>query len=394
MVPTPFHLAEVAPPLDPRALWGPVWDGIRAASMAYTLSLYGYDDLADDDVAPILNRYAQQDQRASFWVVALSGERPEGSPDGRVPGLRVVPSEPSNAVASADEVLAVSWVAAPLLDNTHLVESGCIQVRPEAEGMGIEAASLAAHEQIARAYGRDTVVGWVSHRGAEATESETSVADPTGEIRLRNDNPTVRLYVDAGFSLAQAELHSVQPIPVPSEVLDVATDPARAEQAGYELLQWTGPSPDEHLNDVAVLMAAMATDPPLGDVDWRPEVWDAERVRRAEERGSVGGSIVTSVVRHRATHRLVGVTQVGTSDSKPTVALQWSTIVLGEHRGHGLGLLLKAANARLLHDAFPAVDRVHTWNANENDHMLKVNGVLGYAREAVEGCWQKVLTSV
>lgn len=387
-----FHLAEVRPPLDPQAQWGTVWDGIAGCSLDFYLDRFGYDDLADDDIRSNLVRYAPTPEREQLWLVALRGPRPVGTPDGRYGGVRLVTSEPGPEVRDPGDVWAAISLEAPLLDNHHLLEAGPLVLRSATKNLGIEDAAPALVERIARELGRDTILSWVSHHGAELNPADpAALVDPTGAIGLRRSEPDVARLVSNGYSLAQVERHSVQPIPIPDEVLRPACETGRAEAAGYELLQWTGRSAEEHLDDLAVLAAAMATDPPLGEVDWRPEVWDAARVQKTEQRANATGVLISSAARHRASGRLVGMTQLSVHTEKPTVAYQWSTIVLSEHRGHGLGLLLKAANARLLHEHRPEVLRVHTYNADENAPMLRVNTALGYRREGVEGCWQKVL---
>ena len=50
----------------------------------------------------------------------------------------------------------------------------------------------------------------------------------------------------------------------------------------------------------------------------------------------------------------------------------------GPHRGHRLGLLLKAAMLEWLAEAEPAVDRIETGNASANTHMIAVNDALGF----------------
>ena len=48
------------------------------------------------------------------------------------------------------------------------------------------------------------------------------------------------------------------------------------------------------------------------------------------------------------------------------------------HRGHGLGLWLKAAMVRRLPAEHPAFTEVETDNAEDNVHMLAVNRALGF----------------
>lgn len=70
---------------------------------------------------------------------------------------------------------------------------------------------------------------------------------------------------------------------------------------------------------------------------------------------------------------------------------QWNTVVSRPHRGHGLGLALKQANLLLLAERWPQAERVHTWNASENDHMWAINKQLGYRTASIAAGWLKRL---
>ncbi len=61
-----------------------------------------------------------------------------------------------------------------------------------------------------------------------------------------------------------------------------------------------------------------------------------------------------------------------------THADQLDTSVVGAHRGHRLGLLLKADMLRWLAETEPALEAIDTFNAESNDHMVAVNERLGY----------------
>jgi hypothetical protein len=52
--------------------------------------------------------------------------------------------------------------------------------------------------------------------------------------------------------------------------------------------------------------------------------------------------------------------------------------VVRDHRGHRLGLLLKAGMLLWLAETEPQLESVDTWNAESNDHMIAVNEQLGY----------------
>lgn len=154
---------------------------------------------------------------------------------------------------------------------------------------------------------------------------------------------------------------------------------AAGRAAGYSLVQWVDRAPVDVRDDLAALMARMSTDVPLDDMEWEPEVWDAARVL-AKEDGAIarGRTRIVSAARHDDTGRLVGYTDIGVNAQRPGIAYQWDTIVASEHRGHRLGMLMKAANLEQLQQRVPGVRLVHTWNAEVNRHMIAVNEALGF----------------
>ena len=88
---------------------------------------------------------------------------------------------------------------------------------------------------------------------------------------------------------------------------------------------------------------------------------------------------------------MAGYTELQRFTEREASAIQEDTVVIAAHRGHRLGMWLKTANLRRLAQAWPAVRRVHTWNADENDHMRSINVALGFRPESGEGGWQKVV---
>jgi hypothetical protein len=150
--------------------------------------------------------------------------------------------------------------------------------------------------------------------------------------------------------------------------------------------------PDSWLEDRAELQRRMSTDAPLGDLQLEEEDWDAERVRGEYAVVlAMGRRVVETVARHLPTGRLVGYTQVQVSPETPTLGYQQDTLVVREHRGHALGLRLKAANTLAVMEHLPELTAIRTWNADDNAHMLAVNQRLGYAVDAHRREWQKVL---
>jgi RimJ/RimL family protein N-acetyltransferase len=52
--------------------------------------------------------------------------------------------------------------------------------------------------------------------------------------------------------------------------------------------------------------------------------------------------------------------------------------VTRKHRGHRLGLLVKTAMVEWLAAVEPGIERIVTYNAAANEHMIAINAELGY----------------
>ena len=99
----------------------------------------------------------------------------------------------------------------------------------------------------------------------------------------------------------------------------------------------------------------------------------------------------TTVARHRATGELAGHSVVVVDEERPQYAEQHDTSVVAAHRGHRLGLLLKADMNLWLRDVQPQITEISTWNAESNDYMIGVNEAIGYRIMGRELEFQKSL---
>jgi hypothetical protein len=136
----------------------------------------------------------------------------------------------------------------------------------------------------------------------------------------------------------------------------------------------------------------MSTDVPQGDLDFGEETWDAERVRvYLQDRVDSGQRLLTTLVEHVPSGEIAAGTSFLLQDGLPAFVFQEETIALKEHRGHRLGMLVKAVNLRELVTRYPATERVHTFNAEENAHMLGINVALGFRPSGAEAALQKRL---
>jgi GNAT superfamily N-acetyltransferase len=167
----------------------------------------------------------------------------------------------------------------------------------------------------------------------------------------------------------------------------VASLRQQAERAaiGYSLVNWTGDVPEKFLGPLANVINAFE-DAPRGE-GVEPEAWDADRVRGTGtlvRAGLLRGYGVAAL--HDATGEMVAYTGVVIDPEAPEVGNQQLTAVTRPHRGHRLGLLVKAAMLELLAEAEPQLAYISTGNAAANEHMIAVNEQLGY--EVVEPGWQ------
>jgi hypothetical protein len=142
----------------------------------------------------------------------------------------------------------------------------------------------------------------------------------------------------------------------------------------------------------------MSTDAPSAGLDEPEDVWTVERLVAQQQQDSTAPvTPLTSAVEHVPSGRLVAFSVLSVSDDVSKPVWQDDTLVLREHRGHGLGLLVKVANLQTLqnrHPGHPGHPSVLTFNAEENRHMLAINEQLGFVPVGYEGAWRKDVQGV
>lgn len=270
------------------------------------------------------------------------------------------------ALDDEGRLVGVAGLYLPLLDNRH-AGYFLLEVLPSHRGRGAGSALLAATEAVAAQHGRTSL--------AVETSWLEGARDVHGEGFGRRHG-----YEPALTMLQNEQDLTAQPGPA------LPVDPA------YVLEVADGMIPSAWLDDRAALQARMSTDAPTGELDSEPEVWTPARLQAEIERQLASGRRrVEAVARHTSSGRLVAFSYAMISAATPTFAYQEDTLVLTEHRGHGLGLAVKAAVAGRLRTAYPQVRSIRTWNATSNTHMLAVNSALGYRAVAYEREWQKRL---
>lgn len=264
-----------------------------------------------------------------------------------------------------------------------------VEVLPEFRRRGIGGALLERVEAIARDDGRS-----VLHSYAIASESEGErLASPTGWGSVPLQDPGVQFLLHRGWQLEQVVRTSRLALPVKPTIL--ARHLAGAQEASgenYRVHTWIDRTPPEWLNDIARLLTRMSTDAPSAGMDASEEAWTVERVLDHEEREAQSPRHqLVAAVEHLPTHTLVGYTELSVPPQIERAVLQENTIVLREHRGHRLGMLLKIANIDHLARVQPGHPSITTFNAEENHTMLAVNDAVGFVPVAYEGAWRREL---
>ncbi|MBU4213736.1 MAG: GNAT family N-acetyltransferase [Actinobacteria bacterium] len=293
-------------------------------------------------------------------------------------------------VRDGRDVLGYAQLEVPTRGNEHLLYVD-LAVRPGHRRHGLGSALWDATLDVARREGRGTVFAGIDQR-TEPVDGPGTLAPATGSGRVDGDQPGVRFAAGRGLGLEQVDRYSVLHVPLAPEVLAAHHEGAAAvADADYQVVTWVDRCPDEWVDGLAVLEQAMGTDAPLGGLDLREEPWDAARVRRMEQRRATSGQrTLTAGAVHRATGTLAAFTQL-VLGSRPDFGWQHDTLVRADHRGHRLGMLVKAANLAQLAEQAPRIRRVGTWNAEENAHMLAINVALGFAPSGGSSSWQRRL---
>lgn len=282
-------------------------------------------------------------------------------------------------------LLGSALLTLPQADNTHWAELSIV-VDPAHRRRGVGGALLEAGLGAAVEAGRGTVHAWIWAELPAAGADTIRASEGDGVIAA--DAPSVTFLLRHGFTLAQ--VHTISGMVLADQAkLEAAARAARAATPDtYELVQWRGSTPPELVDDFAALRVAMSTDAPSGDADYEEEVVDVARVRADEEAHSLAGhdQLVTGVLHDG---RLVAFTCMVHDPERPELGDQWDTLVLAEHRGHGLGMLMKTASHAALRGHWPATARIITGNASENQWMLAINRRLGFRPIAAAGLFQR-----
>jgi GNAT superfamily N-acetyltransferase len=258
----------------------------------------------------------------------------------------------------------------PLLDNTDKTWGGAF-VAPENRRRGIGSALIEDMKRRCTTAGRSVLL-----------------AESTIAFERREDHPYRRFAEKHGFALASVEVTRVLQLPVDDALVQQWIDDAAARHSDYTIETHGDQFPEELIPSLCDTLNQLALDAPTGDIEFEeerttPEVWKQRRAKLLEQGRH---PIMTVALDHQ--RQVVAMTMIAVPPEDKPKAYQWGTVVHRAHRGHRLGMAVKAHNLRALQEWFP--DRRSLWTTNEehNGPMLDINIAMGFEPLNTMQCFQ------
>lgn len=326
----------------------------------------------DLDDAPTFHSWYQVVQEV--WVEAWPGDPPWAGED----ELRNLFQDTEDSErrlflgrTSSGDVAGAAQVRLQKKDNRHVADLG-ISVRPSFRRLGFGRALVERAQECASANGRTV-----------------HLCDTYGRLASL-ESRDARFAVAAGFTHARTEIRREMRLPLgTARIEDLERANAEAGK-GYELVSWWGSCPDDLVESRARLAWTLTADEPHGGLDVEAVQFDVDRIRRWErDLRNAGRQLVCTGAVDEVTGELAAVTEIGLPRQGEDLAYQFGTVVAREHRGHRLGILVKLANLKLIDGHTAAPRRICTWNAESNEHMIRLNEELGFEIVGKAFNWQK-----
>ncbi len=212
--------------------------------------------------------------------------------------------------------------------------------------------------------GRDTLT-------ADAAWSFDAPVDGAG-------TPNAEFLRSHGFALSLGDVKRVLDLPPDVAHLERLAAGAAPHHPGYALRHFAGAVPDDIVDAFGELVGSLTTEAPMGDLHLEAEVYDAARIRADEAVMARAGRRKLTTVAVAPDGDLAAYSELVLPDHDPDRVYQWGTLVAPAHRGHRLGMAVKAHNLLALADEEPGRTVLLTYNAEVNTHMIAVNEALGF----------------
>jgi GNAT superfamily N-acetyltransferase len=268
-------------------------------------------------------------------------------------------------------IVGRAGIAMPLADSTDLAHI-TLDVLPDAQGHGIgrELLEAALHQEPGAAGGIAALSG-------------------TGTLPLSSRE--ARFAQHADYELQSVQQFSACSLPLAPELVHRLRHEAQnGQHQPYLVHSWLDRCPENLLPDMARLELVLDHAP--GEVLAEQATDASELIRESEAMAaSRGRHTLVTAVELAASRHLVGFTTISVLGQRQDIVFQDDTLVLEEHWGDELGLLIKVVNMEQLALRFPLARKIYTWNSPESAYLLQVNAKLGFRPAGVTGQWRKNL---
>ena len=300
------------------------------------------------------------------WHATMESVRRDGLGDlaavWALPELRIGLQEPTRrrwqaayVARQGGRVVGVGWLATPLLDNLDSAEVS-VEVPAEERRRGVGSAILAHLEDEAGRRGRtrlDAEAAWPSDLGSDGAGW-----------------PAVEFALAKGYRLSLGDVQRELTLPVADALLVELAAEAAPHHQDFTLRTWVDDVPDDLAESWLALSSTLMVEAPTGDKEIETEALDVDTMRESEALLKKQGRTRYSTVALDPAGEVVAYTDLGTTVHEPGRAYQWGTLVRRDARGHRLGLAVKVANLQLFQRERDDVERIFTWNAEVNSHMI------------------------
>jgi len=203
------------------------------------------------------------------------------------------------------------------------------------------------------------------------------LAEGVAAFADRDDNGPRRFAERLGFRAASTEVLRRLDLPVDDLRIREWVEEAAPHHSDYRIETFDR-LPDDLLPSMVHVHNQLALDAPTGDIDFEAQQETPEQLRERRERDARAGEVTLESVAIDAEGQVVAATTLHVHADRTEPVHQGATLVLREHRGHRLGLAVKAANLRELQQRFPECATIVTANEEANANMVAINERLGF----------------
>jgi hypothetical protein len=197
-----------------------------------------------------------------------------------------------------------------------------------------------------------------------------------------------------GFTHANTEVRRELRLPVPDQTLSAWTAEASPHHTGYTIATFVDDVPQELVSSLCHVRNQLGLDAPTGDIVHEEEAMTPEAFLQRQALQREMGVTTYWTLATGADGETVAFTALGVPVDPPDCVYQWGTVVLRGHRGHRLGLAVKAANLAALQADHPERLWVSTQNAETNAPMVAINEKMGFRAVEVMLEFQRTLRAL